>query len=255
MALRWYHPFVSTKTDGIDSTLVKPSNWNADHTASTDTVTGVVVGRDNQGSGALQELPASWDPTQKLWSFLEAVGGLFPGSGTTSQRPTTPQVGTIRYNTTTNGLEVFSRGVWTRVSNGSSFGAILSGDLTIGPGSSVNWQGYSKFYEYDTSFNASNGIWSPQIAGAYSVSAFSNMAVDGGGAMRLILYKVSPIQQALMQADTYHPSGVSSASVSNVLSVQVGDAYLVQVVNLSSTSGARCFGASNSGFSAAFIGS
>jgi hypothetical protein len=152
-------------------------------------------------------------------------------------------------------LEVFTRGAWASITPGSSFGAILGGDLPIGPGSSVNWQSYVKFYDYDGSFNAASGIWSPQIAGAYQVSAFGNMAIDGGtlGSMKMILYKVSPATQALMQADTY-ASGPSSIAVSNVIPVQVGDAFLVQVVNESTVGGARCFGASNSGFSAAWVG-
>ena len=47
--------------------------------------------------------------------------------------------------------------------------------------------------------------------------------------MKMILYKVAPATQALMQADTY-ASGPSSIAVSNVIPVQVGDAFLVQVV-------------------------
>ena len=255
MTLHWLHKFTSTKTDGIDSTLVKPSNWNDEHKVSTDTVTGVVLGRDNQGAGDIEELPASWDPVKKLWSLLGAVGGLFPGSGTTAERPTTPAAGTLRYNTTTNGLEVFTRGAWASITPGSSFGAILGGNLGIGPGGSVNWQSYVEFYDYDGSFNASSGIWSPQIAGSYQVSAFGNMSIDGGGLITLILYKVAPATQGLMQASNYSPdANTMSISVSNVIPVQVGDAFLVQVVNQNGSSGAHCYGASFSGFSAAYVG-
>lgn len=255
MALRWFHKFFVDKADGIDSTLVKPSNWNDDHGASTDTVSGIVIGKDNTGEGDLQELPASWDPTKKVWSFLQAVGGFFPGSGTTAQRPAAPQTGTLRYNTTTGGLEVFTRGAWASITPGSSFGAILGGNLGIGPGGSVNWQSYVEFYDYDGSFNASNGIWSPQIAGSYQVSAFGSMSIDGGGAITLILYKVAPATQALMQATNYSPdANPMSISVSNVIPVQAGDAFLVQVVNQNGSSGAHCYGASFSGFSAAYVG-
>lgn len=33
------HGFVSGKNDGPDGTLVQPSNWNADHTVTSDAVT------------------------------------------------------------------------------------------------------------------------------------------------------------------------------------------------------------------------
>jgi microcystin-dependent protein len=53
------HHFVSGKADGADSTLVKPSEWDAEH----DLVTagdGVVLGRPaGAGAGPAQELPMS----------------------------------------------------------------------------------------------------------------------------------------------------------------------------------------------------
>ena len=51
------HSFVSGKADGTDATLVKPTNWNADHTMTTD-ADGVVLGRlAGAGAGTVQELP------------------------------------------------------------------------------------------------------------------------------------------------------------------------------------------------------
>lgn len=37
------HPFVSAIADGSDATLVRPSNWNADHTIANDTITAVMM--------------------------------------------------------------------------------------------------------------------------------------------------------------------------------------------------------------------
>lgn len=51
------HAFVSGKADGADSTLVKPSDWNADHEIIS-AADGVVVGRPaGQGAGPMVEMP------------------------------------------------------------------------------------------------------------------------------------------------------------------------------------------------------
>jgi hypothetical protein len=57
MTLDIKHAFVSTKADGGDDTLVKPSDWNASHSIVSTGSTGMVLGRDNTGPGSLQELP------------------------------------------------------------------------------------------------------------------------------------------------------------------------------------------------------
>lgn len=53
------HAFVSAKADGGDSTLVKPSAWDAEHNFVT-AADGVILGRSaGAGAGAVQELPMS----------------------------------------------------------------------------------------------------------------------------------------------------------------------------------------------------
>lgn len=59
------HPFVSAKADGGDATLVRPSNWNADHTGAFS----VVNVRDY---GALGD--GSADDTSEIQAALDAVG-------------------------------------------------------------------------------------------------------------------------------------------------------------------------------------
>jgi hypothetical protein len=44
MAITVSHPFVSAKADGSDATLVKPSNWNANHTVVN--TPGLILGDD-----------------------------------------------------------------------------------------------------------------------------------------------------------------------------------------------------------------
>jgi hypothetical protein len=57
MTLTVTHPFVSALADGPDTSLVRPSNWNAGHT-----VTGTVDAA-NGGTGGVNNLTASSDPT------------------------------------------------------------------------------------------------------------------------------------------------------------------------------------------------
>lgn len=49
------HPFVCPKGDGADTTLVRPSNWNAQHTI-TMAASDKLVGRATAGAGAAEEI-------------------------------------------------------------------------------------------------------------------------------------------------------------------------------------------------------
>lgn len=57
MAITITHPFVSAKGDGTDATLVRPSNWNANH--NTSMATGKLIGRATAGVGAFEEITIS----------------------------------------------------------------------------------------------------------------------------------------------------------------------------------------------------
>jgi tail collar domain len=53
------HQFNSPQADGVDPTLVKPSDWNAEHAVEAS-IDGVVIGRAaGAGPGDMQELPFS----------------------------------------------------------------------------------------------------------------------------------------------------------------------------------------------------
>lgn len=64
MTISLKHTFTSAKSDGADSTLVQPSNWNAEHTMTA--AAGKVIGRDTSGAGAIQELPIAVDTSGKV---------------------------------------------------------------------------------------------------------------------------------------------------------------------------------------------
>lgn len=68
------HHFVSAKADGTDSTLVKPSDWNAGHDVTT-AADGVVLGRaPGAGAGAVQEVPmANMFPAGLVMIFAGAT--------------------------------------------------------------------------------------------------------------------------------------------------------------------------------------
>ena len=54
MAVSVKHAFVSGKPDGADSTLVQPSNWNAEHTLTLGS--SKLLGRITSGIGAVEEI-------------------------------------------------------------------------------------------------------------------------------------------------------------------------------------------------------
>lgn len=54
MTVSLKHKFVSTKPDGLDSTLVNPTNWNDDHDLTM--ASGRMLGRVSAGTGVVEEL-------------------------------------------------------------------------------------------------------------------------------------------------------------------------------------------------------
>lgn len=57
MTLSITHNFVSTKADGTDATLLRPSNWNEVHVIELASKT--LVGRQTAGSGDAEEIPCT----------------------------------------------------------------------------------------------------------------------------------------------------------------------------------------------------
>ena len=55
MTIQITHPFISLKGDGGDATLVRPSNWNANHKTSISP--NMLVGRLTAGVGVFEEIP------------------------------------------------------------------------------------------------------------------------------------------------------------------------------------------------------
>lgn len=122
MAISVKHPFTSPKADGTDSTLVQPSNWNAEHTITL--AAGKVLGRDTSAAGAMQELPLAFDSSGN--ATVSATGSFTPPVGTTGQRPATPATGMMRYNTSTTAFEGYNGSAWGNLTPASAAVASIS---------------------------------------------------------------------------------------------------------------------------------
>jgi hypothetical protein len=118
MAISVKHLFTSAKADGTDSTLVQPSNWNAEHTITL--AAGKVLGRSSASAGAMQELPLSIDSTGQ---------SMIPPIGTTGERPATAATGMFRFNTTTTSFEGYNGAAWGSIGGGG--GATGGGTDTV----------------------------------------------------------------------------------------------------------------------------
>lgn len=145
MAISVKHPFTSPKADGTDSTLVQPSNWNAEHTITL--AAGKVLGRDTSAAGAMQELPLAFDSSGN--AALSSTGYFTPPVGTTGQRPATGVTGMFRFNSTTTSFEGYNGTVWGSIGGG--------GGATGGGADAIffnNGQTITTNYTIPTSFNA-----------------------------------------------------------------------------------------------------
>lgn len=148
MAISLKHTFTSPKADGTDSTLVQPSNWNAEH--QLQMATARLVGRTTAGIGAAEEISVGSNLsltglTLNLASSvsitaLTASGAITGGSlsisgdadftgtgaikvpvGTTAQRPT-PATGDLRFNSTLTAFEGYNGSNWSSVGGGATGG-------------------------------------------------------------------------------------------------------------------------------------
>lgn len=119
MTISLKHTFQSAKPDSADTSLVQPSNWNAEHTMTA--AAGTVIGRDTSGAGAIQELPIAVDNTGKV-----GIGG----------NPTTAQLAVAGViESTTGGIKFPDATTQTTAVSIPSPGA--SGNLLTSDG--TNW--------------------------------------------------------------------------------------------------------------------
>jgi hypothetical protein len=181
MTISVKHTFASPKADGVDSTLVQPSNWNAEHTFTA--AAGKVLGRNSSGAGAIQELPLSFDATGQ---------SMIPPSGNTASRPATPAAGMFRYNTTTAKIELYTNSAWGAVAGG----ATVSGTAPASPSTGDLWYNSTlgEFQTYNgsawvTGAPADGAVTPPKLAlGAWtSVASASTVNLGAQTSLNIIV--------------------------------------------------------------------
>lgn len=137
MAISLKHLFTSLKADGPDSTLVQPSDWNAEHVLQM--ATARLVGRTTAGTGAAEEISVGANFALTAGSLdlastvsiaaLTASGAVnFTGTGaaklpvgTTAERPT-PATGQVRYNSDLGQFEGYGASTWGSLGGGATGG-------------------------------------------------------------------------------------------------------------------------------------
>jgi hypothetical protein len=111
MTLEIKHSFTSLKSDGVDTTVVQPSDWNAAHAITM--AAGRLLGRDTSGAGAAQELPVAVTSAGNM--ALSATGYFKGAVGTTAQRLGSPEAGMSRWNSTTTKREEYDGSDWVNM--------------------------------------------------------------------------------------------------------------------------------------------
>ena len=76
-------------------------------------VTGITTSADNTGTLELQA-------TSGLVNMNNVTGAMLLPNGTTAQRPASPVLGQMRYNTTTSRAEIYQGGVWVNFATASA---------------------------------------------------------------------------------------------------------------------------------------
>ena len=73
MTVSLKHAFTSPKADGGDTTLVQPSNWNAEHTLTM--ATDRLLGRTTAGTGVAEEISVGTGLTLSAGSLVASING------------------------------------------------------------------------------------------------------------------------------------------------------------------------------------
>lgn len=216
MAISLKHAFTSPKADGTDSTLVQPSNWNAEHTITL--AAGKVLGRDSSGAGTAQELPISVDTSGNL--SLSATSYFLGASGTTAQRPGTATAGMFRFNTSLAKFEGYNGTSWAPVGGG---GGTISDTAPAGPSAGDLWWNSSdgQLYIYYTDVDGSQWV----VANAFTGGS-AYLPLTGGTVTGLVTFSqtISATGNAYMQLDVLTDGATISPdfSVGNNFSVTLG---------------------------------
>lgn len=73
MAVSLKHNFVSAQADGPDTSVVRPSNWNAEHDLTM--ATNRLLGRTTAGTGVAEEISVGTGLTLSAGSLTANIDG------------------------------------------------------------------------------------------------------------------------------------------------------------------------------------
>ena len=153
MAISLKHTFQSAKSDGADSSLVQPSNWNAEHTITV--ATGKLLGRTTAGTGAVEEISAgtgltlsagtlstvnnvslsgtnTWTGTQSFTGSTSVLASVLTNTAEVATISATAATGTINYDVSTQSVLYYTSNAsadWTpnfRMSSGTSLNTAMT---------------------------------------------------------------------------------------------------------------------------------
>lgn len=100
MAISLKHAFTSAKADGGDTSLVRPSNWNAEHTLTC--ATAKILGRVSSGTGAVEELSINLLDNPVVVACSDETTALTAGTGKVTFRiPVNYEITGVRASLTT----------------------------------------------------------------------------------------------------------------------------------------------------------
>ncbi len=198
MAISVKHAFQSAKADGPDSTLVQPSNWNAEHTITADA--GKVLGRDTSGAGAVQELPIAVDVSGNV-----ALGGALSVDGNTTLGNASTDSVTVNAGTVS-------------IPNNVNFSGGNVGIGTSSPGAKLDVNGYARVsaaaglaYTFDV---FSNGQTTNQVSlGQGQGSATDNVGFLYNRANAAFAFGTNNLER--MRIDSAGNVGIGTSSVAS----------------------------------------
>lgn len=138
MAVSLKHSFQSAVADGGDTSLVRPSNWNAEHDLTM--ATGKLLGRTTAGTGAAEEISAGTGLSLSagsltnagVTSFSAGTTGLTPSTGTTGG---VTLAGTLAVANGGTGQTTYTDG--QLLIGNSSGGTLTKATLSAGSGISI----------------------------------------------------------------------------------------------------------------------
>ncbi len=242
MAISLKHNKTSSRTDGTDTSLVQPSDWNAEHVLTL--ATSRLLGRTTAGAGAAEEISvgsglslASGSISLNLTSALITTAlGYTPaneaGDTFTSHITVTGDITAYRTATPTTGVIYFGNtGTRYLYFDGSSY--IMPGGQLVVNGSSVLTAGNYNTYSPTLTGTGASGSWGISITGNAANVTGTVAIANGGTAATTAAAALSNLGAAALAGATFSGK-ITTANTNNTMAVN-NTASVLEVRNASGT--------------------